>query len=89
MVLYWVVYKGFFDFVKLLVCMDVDVYRADKEGCIALYWVVIKGKSEVVYLIVCVGGLNVMMVVDVDGNMVEVFVFEKGYYFLVNFFVKE
>jgi len=87
--LHWAAYKGFPDPVKLLVCMDADVYRADKEGCTALHWAAIKGKSEAAHLIVRAGGLNAMTAVDVDGNTAEALALEKGHHLLANFLAKE
>jgi len=83
--LHWAAYKGFPDPVKLLVCMDADVYRADKEGCTALHWAAIKGKSEAAHLLVRAGGLNAMTAVDVDGNTAEALAVEKGHHLLANF----
>ena len=86
--LHWAAYKGFPDPVKLLVCMDADVYRADKEGCTALHWAAIKGKSEAAHLIVRAGGLNAMTAVDVDGNTAEALAVEKGHHLLANFLAR-
>ena len=84
--LHWAAYKGFPDPVKLLVCMDADVYRADKEGCTALHWAAIKGRSEAAHLIVQAGGLNALTAVDVDGNTPEALAIEKGNHSLAQFF---
>jgi palmitoyltransferase len=66
--LHWASYKGYPDPVKLLVCMDADVYRADKEGCTALHWASLKGKSEAAHILVQAGGLNALTAVDAEGN---------------------
>jgi len=87
--LHWSAYKGFPDPVKLLVCMDAVVYRADKEGCTALHWAAIKGKSEAAHLLVRAGGLNAMTAVDVDGNTPEALASEKGHHALAHFLAAE
>ena len=83
--LHWASYKGFPDPVKLLICMDADIYRADKEGCTPLHWSAMKGKSEATHLLVKAGGSSVLTAVDVDGNTPEALATDKGHHSLAYF----
>lgn len=53
--LHWAAYKGNADTIRLLLFMDANQVRQDKNGCTPLHWAVIRGSLEVCTLLVHAG----------------------------------
>jgi palmitoyltransferase len=77
--LHWTAYKGFPDALRLLLFLDADALRPDREGCTPLHWAAIKGNAEVLYLLAQAGGSAALCATDNQGATPAQLAQEKGH----------
>ncbi|XP_062182754.1 probable protein S-acyltransferase 23 isoform X3 [Phragmites australis] len=65
--LHWAAYKGSADAIRLLLFMDANQVRQDKNGCTPLHWAAIRGNLEVCTVLVHAGTKEELTLKDSGG----------------------
>jgi len=65
--LHWAAYKGNADTIRLLLFLDANQVRQDKNGCTPLHWAAIRGSLEVCTLLVHAGTKQELTLRDSGG----------------------
>ncbi|XBH84723.1 hypothetical protein VPH35_072825 [Triticum aestivum] len=82
--LHWAAYKGNADTIRLLLFMDANQVRQDKNGCTPLHWAVIRGSLEVCTLLVHAGTKQELTLSDRGGFTPLQLAADKGQQHLSN-----
>ncbi|PWZ38936.1 putative protein S-acyltransferase 23 [Zea mays] len=82
--LHWAAYKGNADTIRLLLFMDANQVRQDKNGCTPLHWAAIRGNLEVCTVLVHTGTKEELTLKDSGGLTPVQLAAEKGHRHLSN-----
>eukprot|EP00252_Welwitschia_mirabilis_P022671 TRINITY_DN6201_c0_g1_i1.p1 TRINITY_DN6201_c0_g1~~TRINITY_DN6201_c0_g1_i1.p1 ORF type:complete len:623 (+),score=104.75 TRINITY_DN6201_c0_g1_i1:176-2044(+) len=78
--LHWAAYKGFADCIRLLLFMDADKGRQDREGCTPLHWAAIRGNLEACSVLLQSGSKEDLIVTDNTGCTAAQLASNKGHH---------